>query len=237
MTATMRRSVDVVLMEFDGVLAETSGARRDALRTVLAEDGYPLSVEAYQESCAGLATVDAVRAALARLDATLDETDLELLALRVDRAFSVQVGKGVVLVDGVPQAIERLAARARLGIVARASRRDVELVLSMAQLDHAFACVIGADDAYPAKPDPAPYRAALRRLERSRPIAPDGIVVTLEDGLPGIRAARAAGVRCIAVGDLPAHVAMEADAIIPAITGLDLTTIGQLVGREGERFA
>jgi beta-phosphoglucomutase-like phosphatase (HAD superfamily) len=233
----MRRTVDVVLMEFDGVLAQTALARRDALRAVLAEDGHSLSLEAYQESCAGLSTADAVRAALTRLEAPTDETGLELLALRVDRAFSVHVGKGVVLVDGVPEMIERLAARARLGIVTRASRRDVELVLSMAQLDHAFACVIGADDAYPAKPDPSPYRAALRRIERTRPVAPDGIVVALEDALPGIRAARAAGFRCIAVGELPAHVAMEADAIVPAVTGLDIFAVGRLVTHEGERFA
>ncbi len=233
----MRKRVDVVLMEFDGVLAETAGARRDALRTVLAEDALDLTVEAYQECCAGLSTVDAVRAALSRLDATIDDTGLELLALRVDRAFSVHVGKGLVLVDGVPEAIERLSARARLGIVTRAARRDVELVLSMAQLEHAFACVIGADDAYPAKPDPSPYRAALRRIERARPLAPDGIVVALEDGLPGIRAARAAGLRCIAVGDLPAHVAMEADAVVSAVTGLDGAAVGRLVARTGEHFA
>jgi beta-phosphoglucomutase len=233
---TMRRTVNVVLMEFDGVLAETAGARREVLRAVLAEDGFALPESVYQESCAGLATADAVRAALARLDATLDETGLELLALRVDRAFSVHVGKGLVLVDGVPEAIERLAARARIGIVTRAGRRDVEFVLSMAQLDHAFACVIGADDAYPPKPDPSVYRAALRRLERTRPVAPDGVIVALEDSLPGIRAARAAGVRCIAVGDLPAHVAMEADAVIPSVTGLDITAVGRLVARKGEAF-
>jgi len=234
---TRQRTVDVVLMEFDGVLAETASARREALRAVLAEDGLALSVEAYQEACAGLATADAVRAALTRLDATIDDTGLELLALRVDRAFSVHVGKGLVLVDGVPEMIERLAARARLGIVTRAGRRDVELVLAMAQLEHAFACVVGSDDAYPAKPDPSPHRAALRRIERARPIAPDGVVVALEDSLPGIRAARAAGIRCIAVGALPAHVAMEADAVIPSVTGLDVTAIGRLVARDGERFA
>jgi len=233
----MQRKLDAILMEFDGVLADTAVARRDALLAVLLEDGIVLSTADYRDRCAGLSTTDAVRGALARCGVSLDETGVELLALRVDRAFSAQVSKGVVLADGAREAVERLAVRARLGIVTRANRRDVELVLSLAQLEHLFSCVIGAEDVYPSKPSPAPYLAALRRLERRRPVSPSGLVIALEDGRHGIRSAAAAGLRCIAVGDLPAHVAMEADAIVPAITGLDVAAIEQLIARGGERFA
>lgn len=232
-----RRVVDAILMEFEGVLADTAPARRDALLSVLGEDGLTISRAEYRESCAGLATPDAVRAALRRRGVLVDETALELLTLRVDRAFTAHVGKGIVLVDGAREAVDRLASRARLGIVSRSSRRDVEFVLSLAQMEHAFACVIGMEDAVPGKPDAAPYRAALGRLERRRPIPPEGVVVALEDAVGGIRGAHAAGLRCIAIGDLPAHVAMEADAMIPAITGLDVATIEALIAREGERFA
>ncbi|MBK6486509.1 MAG: HAD family phosphatase [Gemmatimonadetes bacterium] len=231
------RVLEAVLMEFDGVLADTAHARRDALTGVLAEDGLQLSDSDYRDGCAGLSTTDAVREATERCGATIDATGLELLALRVDRAFSDHVGKGVVLVDGAREAVERLAARVRVGIVTRASRRHVEFVLNLGQMEHLFACVIGSEDVDPPKPAPAPYLAALGRLEQRRPIRSDGLVVSLEDGLGGIRAARAAGLRCIAVGNLPAHVAMEADACIPAITGIDTAVVEQLIARVGERFA
>lgn len=231
------RVLDAVLMEFDGVLADTAAARCAALTFVLAEDGLELSDADYREGCAGLSTADAVRAATERCGASIDETGIELLALRVDRAFSTHVGKGIMLVDGAREAVERLAARVRVGIVTRASRRDVEFVLHLGQMEHLFGCVIGSEDANPPKPAPAPYLAALRRLELRRPIRPDGLVVALEDGVAGIHAARAAGLRCIAVGDLPAHVAMEADAVIPAITGIDTAAVEQLIARAGERFS
>ncbi|MCC6772772.1 MAG: HAD family phosphatase [Gemmatimonadaceae bacterium] len=231
------RVLDAVLMEFDGVLADTARARHEALACVLAEDGLQLSDADYRAGCAGLPTTDAVRAAVGRCGATLDETGLELLTLRVDRAFSEQVGKGIILVDGAREAVERLVARVRVGIVTRASRRHVEFVLNLAQMEHLFACVIGSEDADPPKPAPAPYLAALRRLERRRPVSPEGLVVALEEGVWGIRGARAAGLRCIAVGDLPAHVAMEADAFIPAITGIDVAAVDQLIVRAGERFS
>lgn len=232
-----RRVIDAVLMEFDGVLADTAFARRESMLTVLAEDGIVISHADYRDRCAGLPTPDAVRGALARCGLSIDETGVELLALRIDRAFTAHVGKGLMLADGAREAIERLAARTRLGIVSRANRRDVEFVLSLAQLEHLFACVVGAEDVYPPKPSAAPYQAALRRLERRRPVPVDGLVVALEDSIIGIHAAHAAGLRCIAVGDLPAHVALEADALIPAITGLDVAAIERLIARGGERFA
>lgn len=237
MTPTPRRIIDTVLMEFDGVLADTAAARRHALLSVLLDDGITLSPADYHDHCAGLPTPDAVRQALACAAIVQDETGIELLALRVDRAFSAHVGKGLVLAEGAREVVERLAARTRVGIVSRANRRDIEFALSLARIEPHFACVIGAEDVYPPKPSPAPYQAALRRLERRRPIHADGIVVALEDAQSGIRSARAAGIRCIAVGRLPAHVALEANALIPAISGLGLPQIEQLVALEGERFS
>ena len=43
MTPTPRRIIDTVLMEFDGVLADTAAARRHALLSVLLDDGITLS--------------------------------------------------------------------------------------------------------------------------------------------------------------------------------------------------
>jgi beta-phosphoglucomutase len=231
-----RKVLDTVLMEFEGVLADTGQARRDALGAVLGEDGIALSDADYESTCAGLGAADAVRAATALAGVALDETDLDLMAMRVERAFASQVSKGVVMVEGARETVERLASRARLGIVSRASRNDIALILSLARLEHAFTCVIGSESATPSKPSPAPYRSALRRLEQQRPVPPNGIVVALEDALHGIRAARSAGLRSIAVGALPAHIAMEADGYLPELAGVSVATLQQLIVREGEVF-
>ena len=77
------RVIDAVLMEFDGVLADTAAARRDAMLTVLAEEGITLSHTDYRDRCAGLPTPEAVRGALARCGVTLDETGAVAYFLRV----------------------------------------------------------------------------------------------------------------------------------------------------------
>ncbi len=227
--------IDAVLFEFDGVLADTTSARGDAVRSTLREDGIALSADEYREQCAGRSFAEAVRAALELRAVKLDETGIDLLVLRTERAYGAAVGKGVQLADGVPEVVERLAASVRLGIVTRAGRAEVDFVLALAGLDHAFSCLVAGEDAPAGKPSPAPYRVALERLSRLRPTPPSACVA-LEDTLVGIRSARSAGLRAVAVGALPAHVAMEADGLVPGISGLTLAALERLVARDGERI-
>lgn len=227
--------IDAVLFEFDGVLADTSTARGEALRSILREDGIALNADEYREQCAGRSFSEAVRAALDLRRVRLDETAIDLLVLRIERAYGAAVGKGVTLADGVPQVVERLASAVRLGIVTRAARRDVEFVLGLAGMDHAFSCLVTGEDVTTGKPSPAPYRVAVERLSKLRSIQPSACIA-LEDTLAGIRSARAAGLRAVAVGALPAHVAMEAHGLVARIAGLTLDALQRLVARDGERI-
>lgn len=227
--------LDAVLFEFDGVLADTARARGEALRSTLSEDGIALGADEYREHCAGRSFAEAVRAALDVKGVKLDETGIDLLVLRTERAYGAVVGKGVTLADGVPEVVERLAGSVRLGIVTRAARSDVDFVLTLAGLDHAFSCLVTGEDVASGKPSPAPYRVALERLSRLRATRA-GSCVALEDTLIGIRSARAAVLRAVAVGALPAHVAMEADGLLQSISGLTLPALERLVARDGERI-
>ena len=226
--------LDSVLFELDGVLADTTDARRDALLSTLAADGIALSDDEYRETCSGLTFEEAVRAAHALHRTAADAPSLTLAVLRAERAFRAFLGKGLTLAEGARDVIDRFAPVARLGIVTRANRAEVEFVLSLARLEYAFTCVVAAEDAFPAKPSPAPYRKALERLDRHRPIAARAMVVALEDTLAGIRSARSAGVACVAVGDIPAHVAMEANALLASIAGLTPEALLALVTRSAE---
>ena len=231
-----RRRIDALLLEWEGTLCDTAPIRTRALAAVLAEDGVAVDPASLATRAAGVPTATAVRAVLAGAAIAADETAIELLTLRVDRRIGAALREGLALVPGARNAVERLAARTRLGIVTRSNRAEAEQVVAAAELEHAITCIVGTDDAYPGKPSPAPYAAALRRLAGVGSPGGTGITVALEDAPAGIRAARAAGVRCIAVGPLPAHEALEADALVAALADLDLATIHQLVAREGEEF-
>jgi HAD superfamily hydrolase (TIGR01509 family) len=225
--------IEAVLLEFEGVIADTRAARRRALLGALGEAGVLLTEAEYVESCGSVPPRDAVRAAFQLRRIRADDTGVELAVVGAERRFSDWLGKGVTLVDGARALLEQLHGRVRLGIVSRAGRREIDFVLRLGGIDHLFEVVVADENAFPSKPAPAPYGVALERLGRRRAVRPQH-VIALEDGPAGIRAAKAAGLRCAAVGPLPAHLALEADALLPSLVGHTLQSIERLVTRDGE---
>jgi len=81
-------------------------------------------------------------------------------------------------------------------------------VLGAAGLD-VFDVIVSADDVTRGKPDPEGYLLALEQLGVRAADA-----VAIEDAPPGIAAAKAAGLRCVAVlGTVPPERLGEADEI------------------------
>lgn len=219
--------VPVLMVEFEGVLADTAALRASAITEALTADSIALD-DALLRTTAGLTTEEAIRLIRHAVGAPDDPTALELSRLRTERAFAERVGKGLSLQPGARQALEKLSGVARLALVTRASRREVEFVLNLGGLDALFRPVIALEDCTPAKPARNPYDAALRRIGDLFPGQTlRGIAV--EDTVLGVRAARAAGMMTVLVGDVPAHEAMEADSWIESIVDLTPDRVRALV--------
>ena len=92
-------------------------------------------------------------------------------------------------------------------------------MLDRAGLRRHFEVVVAAEDVARCKPDPEGYQAALAALSARRPLAVSRSVA-IEDSLPGLAAARAAGLRCtmLSTSHDPATLS-EADAVWHSFTG------------------
>lgn len=219
--------VDAVLLEWEGVLADTGLARRESLLRALADEGVSFDATAYDSCCGGLDVHAAASAAVARSGRD-DPVLADLVALRAGRAFAERLSQGVILQPGAARFISELQHRARIAIVTRASRAETNVVLGMSGLAPAVACVVTADDVRTPPPAPAVYEQALRHLSRMRAVRTDR-VVALVDGSAAARAARTAGVHTVVVG-APAHVAMDGDASVADLTELTVDAMAALVG-------
>ncbi|HEY2025948.1 MAG TPA: hypothetical protein VGG78_03005, partial [Gemmatimonadaceae bacterium] len=114
-----------------------------------------------------------------------------------------------------------------------AARADAQVLLRLAGLDNVPAIMVCGDDVLDAKPSFEGYRLALDRLGRQRRVRL-ATVISLEHGAMGIRAALAAGVRCVVSGTVAPHIAIEADAYVPTLQGQTLKSLDELLasGRE-----
>lgn len=223
-----------VLLEMEGVLVETRNARRSALVRALAEEGITTDMVDYDDLAHGLPVRAAARALAAAADEGVDDVAIELVALRAERHFAESIGTGIVLTEGARDALGDLHGVVRLGLVTRASRRECEPILEAADASFLFECIVTSDDVGESpKPDPESYHAAIRRLARRRAMSPAD-AIALEDGRAGIRAARAAGLRCLAVGDVPPFRALDADGYLPTLRGATLDSL-DAVGGNGQK--
>lgn len=223
----------VLLFEFEGVLADTLPLRRAAMRRSLADDGLTLGDEEWSAHCHGLMTSEAVQRLNAARGDPLDATAMELVALRADRYFADRAARGLSLQAGAYSLVGALAGRARMAIVTRASRREVDFVLRLAGLEHAFQCIVTAEDVRNHKPSPAGHELALERLTRLASLE-RGAVLALEDSAPGITAAVQAGLRCVAVGPLPAWQRLGAHAALDGLNGVTPATLEHLASEPTE---
>jgi HAD superfamily hydrolase (TIGR01509 family) len=98
------------------------------------------------------------------------------------------------LIPGAYEAVQRLAARCPLGLASSSNRPLIEAVLVLSGLARFFAVTVSSEEVAHGKPAPDVYLEAARRLE----VAP-GACAAVEDSHGGIRSAKAAGMRVIAI--------------------------------------
>lgn len=98
------------------------------------------------------------------------------------------------LVDGALDAVSRLATRWPLGLASSSNRPLIDTVLELAGLTGSFHVTVSSEEVARGKPTPDVYLEAARRLG-----APPGACAAIEDSHSGIAAARAAGMRVVAI--------------------------------------
>jgi len=205
-----------ILFDFNGVIVNDEPQHCDALIATLATYGYTLDRERYYREYLGFDDRECFRYTFARMGQPADEPRLQEAIARKAALYEQAIRTSLALVPGAPEFV-RAAARDgyRLAIVSGALRREVELVLGEAGLRTCFSVIVAAEDVRACKPDPEGYLRARERLG----VPPEHCVV-IEDSLPGLAAARAAGMRCVMVATShPAAELAGADLVWTDLSG------------------
>jgi HAD superfamily hydrolase (TIGR01509 family) len=130
------------------------------------------------------------------------------------------------LIDGAPEAVERLAGRWPLGVASSSNRELIDLVLELSGLGRFFQATVSSEEVARGKPAPDVYLEACRRL---------GIGATraaaIEDSHAGIGSAKAAGMRVIAIPNPsfpPGDEALaDADLVLRSLAELTPETVDE----------
>ena len=185
-----------VILDFNGTLSDDEPILLEIFDEIFREHlGSGLTSQEYDEQLAGLSDREIVERVLASRGSGADGLAVEdLLQLRAQR-YRERVAERSPIREGSVSLVTALARHdVPMAIVTGAQRSDVAFVLDRSPVRKHIAVLVTEEDVANGKPDPEGFLLGARLLERE-----SSEVLVFEDSVPGVRAARAAGMRCIAV--------------------------------------
>lgn len=152
------------------------------------------------------------------------DAEAELLARRQSHFDRVARESDLDVMPGVRDVLAELTARrVTLAITSSAVRASIVAILERLGLDQHFALIVDGSEVVHGKPDPEAYLVTAERLGVS-----SHECIVFEDSEVGVRAAKAAGMYCVAVRNPNALTRQDlsmADVIVESMREVDVATL------------
>ena len=209
-----------LVFDLDGVLLDSEQVWTEAKEELVREHGGRWREEA-PRAMMGMSSLEWSRYLHDELGVPLEPDAIsDEVVRRLERIYRDRLP----LVDGALEAVERLAASLPLGLASSSNREIIDLFLELSGLGRCFAVTVSSEEVERGKPAPDVYLEVLRRLG-----ADPAESVAVEDSENGIRAARAARMRVVAVPNPhyppePAALA-EADDVVDSLHDLTVERV------------
>jgi len=204
--------IEAVVLDFDGLILDTETPLRRSWNEIYEQQGFSVSPTAWAEIVGSSADPEEAYELFERhLGHPVDR-----MALRTRRRRREgELLKREHIMPGVRQLVNDAKAQGvRLAVASSSEREWVVGHLARIGLLGSFEAVACAEDVITAKPAPDLYIEALRLLD----VSPDS-AMAFEDSVHGVKAAKAAGLFCVAVpNQVTRHLAFpEADMVVDTL--------------------
>lgn len=208
-------NLQAVVFDLDGLLIDSEPAWDLARRQVTADHGGRWADQATRDMM-GMSSLEWSRYLHDRLGVALGPAQI---SAQVVQRMQLLYRQHLPLFPGARQSVERLARRWPLALASSSNRPVIDLVLSLAGFQPRFRVTVSSEEVARGKPAPDVYLEAARRLG-----VDPARCAAIEDSHHGILAAKAAGMRVIAVPNRafpPGDAAIgAADQVVATLTDL-----------------
>ena len=208
------------IFDWDGVIIDSSRAHEESWDRLAREEGRPLPPGHFQRSF-GMRNEQIIPELLAW---TREPQEIRRLSLRKEELYRLIIQKrGLTPLPGAAQLLAELQAHSIPRAIGSSTHRlNITTALDALGLRNVFQHIVCSEDVAQGKPNPEIFLTAARRLG-----LPPQRCVVFEDALVGLQAARAAGMKAVAVaGTYPAASLQPADRVVHSladVTVADLT--------------
>ncbi len=210
------------IFDMDGVIVDSHPAHKKTWRKFLESLGKEIDEEHLNFIMEGRKRDEILRYFLGELS----DEQVRALGRQKEQLFREE-SPDMKTIEGLREFLQQLSeAKIRLAVASSGSNGRVNYVLDLLDLRNYFQAIVTGDQVTYGKPDPTIFRLACEQLC----VRPSETLV-FEDSVSGIRAAKAAGMRCVGVatnGITAILVEAGADHIIPDFSAVPFDLMREL---------
>jgi beta-phosphoglucomutase len=214
-----------VIFDMDGVLVDSYRPHYESWREVLAEEGHDYTPAEFQRDFGRTS-----RETLTGLFPGLTDARFTSIDHRKATRYRELIADAFPAMDGAAALIDALhAAGWKLAVGSSGPPDNVAACVDGLQRRAKFGALVSRADIVRGKPDPEVFLTAAARLG-----VPPSRCVVIEDAVPGVRAAKAAGMACVGLlgtSDAALLRGAGADEIVETLTTLEPARLEAMLTR------
>ena len=183
---------EAVIFDWDGTLADTRQVIVISFQKALNEINYKVSND-YIERRIGIGAAETFREILRSAKRPFDETLIQHLIERKSQ-LEIELTNQVKLFPGARELLEALQGKVKVGLASMNNRSVIMHLVEANNLKKYFEVILTADSVSHSKPNPEIFLKTATELKMN----PEKCVI-FEDSIFGVKAAKSAGMGCVAV--------------------------------------
>jgi beta-phosphoglucomutase len=221
-----KKNGQAAIWDVDGTLVDTAELHFQAWQAVCREQGRDFTRADFAATF-GQRNPEIIRQLFGE---RFNAEEIAALGDRKEVLYRAAAGNGVTLLPGVRALVEDLHQAGFVqAIGSSAPHANLELILHLTGIADFFDVVVGSEDTQRGKPDPQVFLVAAERLG-----VPPSRCVVFEDAVAGVQAARAGGMKCVAVRCVGHHSEESlcqagADLVVETLEQVSARTVGSLL--------
>jgi beta-phosphoglucomutase family hydrolase len=213
-----RLSKKTFLWDMDGVIADTASLHFAAWQGSFAKRGVEFTQKNFVKLF-GSRNDFIVRNILGE---GLAEEDLRAIIQEKEEIFRHKIKGNIKSLPGALKLLNTIKqGKFKMALVSSAPKENIELIGNELNIAEYFNCIVSGHEVAESKPSPQIYLSAAEKLGAE----PKDCIV-IEDSPLGVKAAKAAGMKCLAVANShPKDELKEADKVVDSLEEAELITL------------
>lgn len=222
MTKQTSRPGLAVIWDMDGVIVDTGPHHFRAWQKASKDRGVSFGEREFKRTF-GMRNVEIIRTIFGE---SVSESESAEIADSKERYYRQFIAGDVIPLPGAIELLKDLQESGfRQAIASSSPLENVDLVLNALGIRHLFQAVVTEKDVKAGKPDPEIFLTAAAML---------GIEATnclvIEDAIAGVRAAKRAGMKCVAVSNTHALEQLrDADLVVDSLSRLSASEVKDIL--------